>query len=304
MEIEEKLKQLQAELEAMPERDRFGYFRGWIANHPDPEEKTVIMAVWGVMQSIPTPSDDNKEQVVVLLHGIRTAAEWQGRVAEELKKLVGVTVTPIQYGWIDAFRFFLPRSFGARDQPMSKVLRELRDIRYVHSEKELVVVAHSYSTYLITCILEENPDLKVNKLLLCGSIVPLDYRWDKLSQSNDGMVVVNDVGTQDMWPIMARLFSWGYGPSGTLGFGTARVSDRFFQYGHSDFFDGDHVTKYWTSFVGSGEIVQSPWSSSRGITSSWVGFISGVPFPKVIVTGLILIGCFLFQKALAFAPLG
>lgn len=288
------------EVDALPESERFAYFRGWIANYPNPDEKTVIMAVWGVMQSIPTPVGDSKEQVVVLLHGIRTAAEWQGRVAEELKKLVGVTVMPIQYGWVDAIRFFLPRSFGTRNQPLTKVLRELRDIKFVHDEKELVVVAHSFSTYLITCILEENPDLKVNKLLLCGSIVPLDYRWDKLSQSNNGMVVVNDVGTQDMWPILARLFSWGYGPSGTLGFGTARVSDRFFQYGHSDFFVGDHVTKYWASFVESGEIVESPWSSSRGITSSWVGLISGMPFPKVIVAGLIFLGYLLFQKALIF----
>lgn len=225
--------------------------------------------------------------VVVLLHGMLTEAVWQSVVADEIRSSSAATVYPVGYGWFDVVRFWLPGH--TRNKPLEKVLRELRDIQRRHLTSQIVVIAHSFSTYLVSKILVEHKDVKFHRLLLCGSIIPIEYRWDKAAGPDD-LAIVNEVGTQDIWPIMARVSSWGYGCSGTMGFKTNRVEDRYFNHGHSGFFDRDHVKKYWMPFVTHGKIESSPWSSDRHTPSIMLSAAGGWPHIKLT---LILISALL-----------
>lgn len=226
--------------------------------------------------------------VVALIHGIRTTAGWQEKARAALQVEGKVKVVPIGYGYQDVVRFIGPW----RSSAIARVEQELRDLRRLHSDSDLVVMAHSFGTYIVSRILHQSPDIRIKRLLLCGSIIPSDYRWDQLPHEFTDKHVVNEVGTRDFWPVFARVASFGYGGSGSFGFKTARVWDRFFDYGHSDFFTDDHLDKYWRPFILSGQVVESPWDLSRP-TSPWLlSVLGGIPWVKGVLLTILGGGLF------------
>lgn len=180
-------------------------------------------------------------EIIVLIHGIRTQAEWQNMVAAELTTPT-TEVWPLKYEFFDAFRFWLP--FGSRRRPVGDMLRELRRIKSENPEAMLSVIAHSFGTYVIGRILRDETDIRLHRLVLCGSVLPRRFRWDIVGD-RIATHVVNDCGTWDAWPVLAQSSSFGYGASGTFGFGRYRVRDRFHNFKHSGFFDEQFVRTFW-----------------------------------------------------------
>jgi len=99
-----------------------------------------------------------KVQVVLLIHGIRTSASWQGMVKQILQREGRTIVYPIKYGYFDAIRFWSP--LFTRGLPISEVLYKMKHAIAEHPEAELIIVAHSFGTYAITKILQKNPDVR------------------------------------------------------------------------------------------------------------------------------------------------
>ena len=198
-------------------------------------------------------------QIVVLIHGIRTHAAWQEMVAKVLRERKA-TVIPIRYGYFDVFRFLCP--VLTRRGPIARVLRELRDIHSDNPSSNICVIAHSFGTYAVAKILADNTDVRLSRLVLCGSIVPTSYRWDRV-KAQVSAEVINDCGTDDIWPVLATTATYGYGASGTVGFGTNRVRDRFHKYGHSGFFQREFVERFWVPYLLSGKVVDSEWETNR-----------------------------------------
>jgi len=298
MSLIQDIQALKAEISGLPEVERLGYFKCWIKGYPDQSKKEEILTLWDIVNQYGLVDYPNQaRQIVILLHGIRTEATWQSLIAQELRGLPNIEVFPIGYGWFDAVRFWSPKFLGLRKFPEQKITREIRNIRSDHQGGDIVVVAHSFSTYLIGQILAEHTDIRIRKLILCGSIIPTEYRWDRVKTGKDGIAIVNDVGTRDLWPVMARIGSWGYGPSGTFGFKTSQIRDRYFNYSHSDFFSPDHVRKYWIPFIVDGRIVDSKWDVDRASSSAVLGFLAHVPFVKIVIP-LVAIGAWLLARFL------
>lgn len=205
--------------------------------------------------------------VVILIHGIRTHAEWQEKIPEWLDLGPDTIVKPIGYGRFDLLRFLSP--FGTRQKPIDILTREIDSLvaQYPSHAYRRVVIAHSFGTYAISKILEARPSIEIDDLLLCGSIVRSDYDWIQISKQVNG-TIVNDCGRRDIWPVVARSVTWGYGATGTYGFNTHTVTNRFHSIGHSEFFSKSFVREFWRPFVqdstiapshvGS-NIVRSPW---------------------------------------------
>lgn len=53
---------------------------------------------------------------------------------------------------------------------------------------------------------------------------------------------------------MAQSITWGFGASGTYGFGSTAVRDRYFPFKHSDFFEDDFIANYWVPLFVDGTI--------------------------------------------------
>ncbi len=193
------------------------------------------------------------ENVVVLVHGIRTYAPWYPLV-ERLMRPRGISVHPIRYGRFDLFRFMVPGPW--RRGPVATTLRKLEPILLDAAKKgqRVTVIAHSNGSYVVTKLLEEKPTIELDYLILCGSVVPNDFDWTRVNRQIR-KAIVNDYGVRDVWPVVAKSLSWGFGHAGTHGFG-APVVDRIHDLGH-DYFTEEFVERFWLPIIESDEIVAS-----------------------------------------------
>ncbi|OYU28150.1 MAG: hypothetical protein CFE41_07970 [Burkholderiales bacterium PBB2] len=288
------LRKLKVLLDATPPKEALAVYRGFKEAHP-PEQHELLEAGFHLFAAGQLILTAERLIVVALIHGIRTAAGWQEKAREALAVEGKVVVAPIGYGYQDVIRFLGPCRQGA----IERVERELRDLQRLHKDSDLVVMAHSFGTYIVSRILREQPDIRIKRLLLCGSIIPTAYRWDSLPHEFTNQTCVNEVGTRDVWPVFARVASLGYGGSGTFGFKTSRVWDRFFDYRHSDFFTDDHFKVFWKPFILSGQVVTSPWDSKRPTPSWLLSVLGGIPMVKVLLlTALGLAGLLAYRATM------
>ncbi len=209
--------------------------------------------------------DDASSTVLFLVHGIQTDGSWQKLVQAELCDIPKLHVVDIGYDCVTPLQLVGP----FRVEPTARVLREIRDFKRREPKARLMVIAHSFGCYIVSRILEEHPDIEFDRIVFCGSIVPRNFRWDKHTKHMPHGAILNDVGTNDFYPVLATCASLGYGSSGRLGFKTGAVVDRYFPYNHSTFFDKKrrHISRFWKPFIQNGEIKRSGWDTRKPKTS-------------------------------------
>jgi hypothetical protein len=226
------------------------------------------------------------EQIVLLIHGIRTQADWQEMVAEVLKEDTKIEVKLIRYGYFDALRFWLPFT---RSGPINYVEKQIKIVKSSHPNAKLSIIVHSFGSYIIGKILERHYDLNIEKLILCGSVLETTYRWeDALNRRNikeDN--VINECGKKDIWPVLAKATSWGYGVSGTHGFGNVIVKDRFHDATHGQYFKEEFVSKYWKPFIHQGEYKRTPFEINRSTTPQWLSLLGILPIKSMLMLAVV-----------------
>ena len=113
------------------------------------------------------------------------------------------------------------------------------------------VVAHSFGTCILGTALIRYPFIRLEKVLLCGSILPIDFPWDELIARGQVQAVRNEHGVRDPWVKAVRWFVRGTGPSGADGFTCThdRLEQKKFEYAHSEYFAVGHMEHYWIPFL-------------------------------------------------------
>jgi hypothetical protein len=213
--------------------------------------------------------------VILLIHGIRTQADWGPMVKSKLEVPGQIEVIPIKYGFFDVFRFWFP--LWTRRRPIERVYKQIRMALQVAREKDphamLSIIAHSFGTYIIGQILKRGFDLHIHRLILCGSVLPQDFPWEQYQGRFDREKVINECSNTDIWPVLAKSMSWGYGASGTHGFGAVLVKDRFHEGGHGQYFEPDFVDKSWEPFIRRGEYEGTKYEVQMPPTPWWVSVL-------------------------------
>ena len=237
-----------------------------------------------------------QRHVVFLIHGMRTQAEWARKAANILDSDPSITVAkPIRYGFFDIFRFLAPGHLF-RQKPIDRIKKFIRQERSDGST-DLSVIAHSFGTYIIGKILEQESDIKLYRLILCGSILSDDFEWDKLenqllSKNSERLYVVNDCGNQDKWPVFAKFVTFGYGSSGRFGFGDPLVRDRYFDEGHSGYFKESFIKKYWLPYLVDGTINEG--TLDKPSTPWWLNVLTILKLPYIILILVLFVLSILF----------
>ena len=228
------------------------------------------------------PSTTEPDKIIVLLHGIRTQAHWAEMVANVLETELGVRVQPIKYGFFDVIRFLFP--FWTRREPVRKIIQEYRDLRLRYPQASISVIAHSFGTYALTKALEE-PDLVFDRVIFCGSIAPESFRVTRYRAQLGRDPILNDCGTHDILPVLAKSSSWGYGATGTFGFGAVGIRDRFSKFSHSTYFKREFVRDYWAPFLRDGTIIGTDWEidPKRTAPPYWQSLIAAIPVRWIAV---------------------
>lgn len=190
-------------------------------------------------------SDLAIKEVILVLHGIRDHGEWQESVNKVLSQIPQTVVIPLKYEFFDTLRFWFP--ILTRRAPIKRVLKALRDVQGQDNFRgaRISVIAHSFGTYIITKILDENPDISLHRLVLCGAVVSRRFNWTRYRRQVDNGNIINDCGIKDIWPVLAQSVSFGYGASGIYGFGCPSVKDRWHEFGHTGFLNDNFIIKYW-----------------------------------------------------------
>lgn len=232
--------------------------------------------------------DNPESKIVVLIHGIHTDGAWQKNVQKEFESVNGLHVHDLGYDVVTAAQLFGP----FRSTPVNRIAREIRRIKDEEPKARISVIAHSFGTYIVSKILENHPDIRFDKIIMCGAIVSRSYPWDRNARDLSKSRIINDVGTKDIWPVIATCTTGGYGSSGRRGFQSASVTDRYFDYKHSDFFEpkNSHIRNYWKPIIETGLIPASDWDTKKGKTSFPILIAShpwiGRPLFFLIILGL------------------
>lgn len=192
--------------------------------------------------------------VVFALHGIRTHAGWHRQLYELLSSEAWqVRTDRWVFGYYNVLQFLTPWSRRAKVKWFREAYNdEVKDRRVRLSEREYPsIVAHSFGTYILGNAMLKYDWLRFEKIILCGSILPQDFPWDKLIERGQVQVVRNEYGVQDIW---VRLVSWFVAdtdPSGRSGFSAAheRLVQERFDYEHSEYFDKGHMEAKWLPFL-------------------------------------------------------
>jgi O-acetyl-ADP-ribose deacetylase (regulator of RNase III) len=224
---------------------------------------------------------------VVIVHGIRTAAGWRDRIGNEIERAdPHLTPIPIGYGFFDVVRFILPGPW--RTEAAETVWAKMKSVFDNPNLDRVSIVAHSFGTWIVGYLLTHK-EVRFHRVLLCGAILDTRYNWDKVMSKISGPVfpgaptvrIINDCGTSDIWPMLARSATWGYGMSGRWGFQHALVRDRFHPVAHSGFFEEGFATAYWVPALTRDHIQPAP--NTRIEPPHWLAVLSVVKLPYLLL---------------------
>lgn len=239
--------------------------------------------------------DDPNAIVLVLVHGIQTDGAWHRLVQNALSDVPNINVIESSYDCVTAAQLASP----FRRTPIDKVAREMREARRREPRARMIVIAHSFGSYIVSRVLRDASDLEFEKIVLCGSIIPRNYKWDLFARNMAPNSILNHVGTEDFYPVLATFASVGYGASGRIGFKTGLVVDRFFKLGHSGFFTPDHIRTHWRPFITEGRIEHSDWDVDKPATGFGILTLShpwiGRPL-AVLAISVLGLACYGFWK--------
>lgn len=243
--------------------------------------------------------------VVILIHGIRTRAMWQGEVRNALESS-GLVAIPTNYNKFDVVRFLLPFD-NLKLVPFRRVDADIRSAKKKFQEGHISLLAHSFGTY-ITGKLLLSAEHTFDRIVLCGSVLRSDFDFD----SADGKfsAIVNEIGCRDIWPALAARFSRVYGPTGSFGFNRGNfVKDRkHSQYGHSHFLNREFCERFWVPYFCDGnreepgDIGATPTRFVRFIDGMWFTIILWVCLALLLALPLWWFGLILFGALRRLLP--
>lgn len=207
-----------------------------------------------VVQPSPQAVIPQPLRVICPLHGIRTQAVWQKGLADlASSRGWACRLDRWSYGRFSLLAFLTP---WTREAKLNWLRRqydaEIHDRRLnIEQGQSPSVVAHSFGTYILGFTLLRFDFIRFNKVILCGSILPRDFPWDKLIERGQVQAVRNEYGVRDPWVKRVRCFVRGTGPSGASGFTCQheRLEQEELEYDHSDYFGIDHMEDRWIPFL-------------------------------------------------------
>lgn len=233
------------------------------------------------------------EHVVVLVHGIRTRAEWQHILQREFSN-VGIVIAPTNYGYFDLLRFLFPGPW-LKAPVIERVETLVRSVTMNYPKARVSFLAHSFGTYIVAKLLVKMFDFQGHRIVFCGSVVPYSFPFQQI-QGRYTPPLINEVSARDPWPVIAKNVTFGYGAVGTRGFNNPQVIDRWhLGFGHSQYLTQTFCKTFWIPFFDSGKTVagtsvqeKAPWWCRilRGVTNKYL--------LASILVGLILLWPYLF----------
>jgi hypothetical protein len=183
-----------------------------------------------------------EKHLVVLVHGINTYADWMPDVKKTLEA-AGFKVASTSYGRMRVSIFLLPVRW-IRDRAVKRVAANIRTAIDLHRPDKLSVITHSFGTYVVARILQNEP-WDWHRVIFCGSVVQDKFPFGNVVDRFD-FPLLNEVGTRDAWPALAESVTWGFGSIGSRGLNHPAAETRWHPgFRHSNFLTPDFCRGFW-----------------------------------------------------------
>jgi pimeloyl-ACP methyl ester carboxylesterase len=193
--------------------------------------------------------------LVIAIHGINTTGQWQKEFAAAMSDS-GIHAESYDYGNYTALQFLSSSSNRKKIDEFyvwfCKTVKGARKIRLERYDRRPSVCAHSFGTWIIANAMLKYSDIKIDKLILSGSVLPRNFDWHALFSADQISSVRNETGKQDIWPAVASHFVNGTGDAGSKGFleyGRQLRNVPFDWFGHSDALMRGHIENFWLPFL-------------------------------------------------------
>jgi tetratricopeptide (TPR) repeat protein len=179
------------------------------------------------------------KHLVITVHGIRTAGDWQALLEKMLKedRSEAIEVVPYKYNYFSALAFLFPllRWIAAR-RFRARLLSELEK----HPDARVDIVAHSFGTYLVGQAIRSIPRPRgIHTIILAGSVLKPSFPWHLYARAGQVGRVVNECGIKDSILVLSQGFVLGMGMAGRVGFiglMDEQLVNRYHPFGHSGYF--------------------------------------------------------------------
>lgn len=265
------------EVERLPDSLLFLSELNWVNFETNTQEETqVLRLIWGISGTKPAElggaestesgtsvsiakqaqqgQPGRSSGVIFGLHGIRTHAAWHRTLYEVLGNYAWqVRTERWTFGKFSILKFLSPWARSAKVKWFRQVyIDETKDRRVQLSERDRPsIVAHSFGTYILGNAMLKYDWLRFDKVILCGSILPVDFPWDKLIERGQVNSVRNEHGVNDIWVRLVGWFIPDTGSSGHSGFTCEhqRFDQEKFDFEHSEYFDYGHMEAKWLPFL-------------------------------------------------------
>jgi GNAT superfamily N-acetyltransferase len=206
-------------------------------------------------------------ELLMSIHGVRTHGHWQKEIPAVFFNDVAAVDT-FDYGYYDWWRFLSCRSnWSMVDKFYSwyenSVARH-HNVDLGTYDKLPSAIAHSFGTWIVGMAMMKHADIRFDKLVFAGSVLPRDFAWGALIARDQIGAVYNECGTKDIWPVVAARLVTGTGSAGRLGFnwyGSVVRNQHLDEFGHSDFQSRQHMVTHWKEFLTSPPV---PYSVRQG----------------------------------------
>lgn len=194
---------------------------------------------------------------VVSVHGIRTYGEWQNKLRSLIAAMApNVNYHTHKYGYFSTIAFMVP---ALREVEVQRLVLHLGNLLNQNRDKSIIVFSHSFGTFIATKALEElcrQGYRNVRRLVLSGSVLPSNYDWRYLISCD--VEIINDCAQDDLvlWASEAFVLQTGMaGKCGFFGIENAKLTNRFIQGGHSEYFKNDsYMTEHWLPLLDNNKV--------------------------------------------------
>ena len=189
--------------------------------------------------------------LIISIHGIRTTGQWQ-KIFASVASASPTRIESFYYGRYGLFRFLCPyfnkRLVDRFYRWYGDVVKSCPDVDLERFDKRPSVVAHSLGSWVVGNAMLKYEDIRFDKLVLAGSILPGDFDWATLFARDQVAFVRNECGQKDPWPRWAGRLVSNTGSGGSDGFdwfGTSVANVRCNWFEHSDSLMRQHIENFW-----------------------------------------------------------
>src|SRR5271165_4676513 len=127
--------------------------------------------------------DEYHPPLAISIHGIRTHGEWQ-KVFDSVISGSPTVVDSFDYGKYGPTRFLIPacnrRKVDEFYDWWGTKVKSCHEVDLACYDRRPSIVAHSFGTWIAANAMLKFEDIRVDKLIFAGSVLPRDFDWDTL----------------------------------------------------------------------------------------------------------------------------